>query len=117
MNADVVGAVYDDVVCDDVVGGTVESVDGAKVITLMYGREVEAVVDMQCLFCERVRCGLGPLFLDCVVVFGLAVWVFVDGVGGGGLLRVRLLKMVVGGLGFLLVLKVLRMWLLMLMCR
>ena len=83
MNVDVVGAVYDDVVCDDVVGGTVESVDGAKVITLMYGREVEAVVDMQCLFCERVRCGLGPLFLDCVVVFGLAVWVFVDGVGGG----------------------------------
>ena len=78
MNVYVVGAVYDDVVCDDVVGGTVESVDGAKVIILMYGREVEAVVDMQCLFCEGVRCGLGPLFLDCVVVFGLAVWVFVD---------------------------------------
>ena len=44
------------------------------------------------------------------------MWVFVDSVGGG-LLRVRLLKMVVGGLVFLFVLKVLRMWLLMLMCR
>ena len=34
--------------------------------------------------------------------------------GGNELLRMRFQKMVVGGLGLLLVLKVLRMWLLML---